>query len=132
MELTWVDGSGNIHVSPRNSTAGNALVAGLGVAGVVTELLLQLHPHSHTKLHTRFKQSDENILADVKAMLQVRPARTAPSGHVAADVCISNAVKQQCTIMGTFVNVTASPPPSKSCIMIRSTQCVLFTSLNRC
>lgn len=76
LEITWVDGKGDIHVSPRNSTAGRALVGGLGVAGIVTELLLQLQPSSHTKLKTRFKQSDISLLADVKAMLQVSLVQT--------------------------------------------------------
>lgn len=76
LELTWVDGKGEVHVSPRNSTAGKALVGGLGVAGVVTELLLQLHPPSNTELKTRYKVSDINLLADVKAMLKVGSAVT--------------------------------------------------------
>eukprot|EP00879_Flechtneria_rotunda_P021038 GHRR01022162.1.p1 GENE.GHRR01022162.1~~GHRR01022162.1.p1 ORF type:complete len:385 (+),score=112.10 GHRR01022162.1:332-1486(+) len=72
-EITWVDGGGAEHVSPRNSTAGQALVAGLGVAGIVTELLLQLQPQSHTQVDTRYKVWDGNLLADVKQMLKETP-----------------------------------------------------------
>jgi FAD/FMN-containing dehydrogenase len=71
LELTWVDGSGKVHTSSRDSDAGRALVSGLGVAGVVTELLLQLQPPSHTALSTRFKRSDANLLNDVHEMLKV-------------------------------------------------------------
>lgn len=86
LEITWVDGQGNIHVSPRNSTAGRALVGGLGLAGVVTELLFQLQGPSHTKLTTRFKQSDINLYQDVKAMLKVRGGPSLSSSAVVASV----------------------------------------------
>jgi hypothetical protein len=72
LELTWVDGQGKIHVSDRNSTAGKALVAGLGLGGIVTEMLLQVQPPSNTQLATRYKQSDEKLLEAVHEMLQVR------------------------------------------------------------
>jgi hypothetical protein len=71
LELTWVDGQGKIHVSDRNSTAGKALVAGLGLGGVVTEMLLQVQPPSNTQLATRFKQSDAQLLEAVQEMLKV-------------------------------------------------------------
>lgn len=71
LQLTWVDGSGNVRVSNRSSTAGRALIGGLGVAGVVTELALQLQPPSRTRISTRSKQSDGNLVADVRDMLKV-------------------------------------------------------------
>lgn len=71
-ELTWVDGLGNVHRDSRNSDAGRALVGGLGVAGIVTELLVQLEPPSLTAVDTRFKQHDGKLYDDVVSMLQVR------------------------------------------------------------
>ncbi|KAF6262091.1 hypothetical protein COO60DRAFT_690109 [Scenedesmus sp. NREL 46B-D3] len=73
LELTWVDGQGKVHVSDRGSTAGKALVAGLGIAGVVTEMLLQVQPPSNTQLSTRFKQSDAQLLQAVQEMLKESP-----------------------------------------------------------
>lgn len=70
-ELTWVDGLGNVRRDSRDSDAGRALVGGLGVAGLVTELLLQLEPPSLTAVDTRFKQHDGKLFEDVMDMLQV-------------------------------------------------------------
>jgi hypothetical protein len=72
VELTWVDGLGNIRRDSRDSEAGRALVGGLGVAGLVTELLLQLEPPSLTAVDTRFKQHDGKLYKDVMEMLKVR------------------------------------------------------------
>jgi hypothetical protein len=83
LELTWVDGQGKVHVSDRNSTAGKALVAGLGVGGIVTELLLQVQPPSNTQLVTRFKQIDAQLLEAVQEMLKVR-CSAAAAGFTAA------------------------------------------------
>lgn len=71
-EITWIDGLGNVHKDSRDSAAGKALVGGLGVAGLVTELLLQLQPPSHTTIGTRYKQHDTKLYNDVLDMLQVR------------------------------------------------------------
>lgn len=71
VELTWVDGLGNIHTDSRASEAGRALVGGLGVAGVVTELLLQLEPASKTVISTWFKKRDSGLYQDVQQMLKV-------------------------------------------------------------
>lgn len=73
-ELTWVDGLGNIHKDSRDSDAGRALVGGLGVAGLVTELLLQLEAPSVTAVETRFKKHDGKLYDDVMDMLKVRRA----------------------------------------------------------
>jgi hypothetical protein len=70
-ELTWVDGLGNVRHDSRDSDAGRALVGGLGVAGLVTELLLQLEPHSLTAVDTRFKKHDGKLFEDVVDMLKV-------------------------------------------------------------
>jgi hypothetical protein len=70
-ELTWVDGLGNVHRDSRDSDAGRALVGGLGVAGLVTELLLQLEVPSVTAVETRFKKHDGKLYDDVVEMLKV-------------------------------------------------------------
>ena len=70
-EITWVDGLGNVRTDSRTSEAGMALVSGLGVAGLVTELLLQLEPPSHTAVSTRYKQNDGHLYSDILDMLQV-------------------------------------------------------------
>lgn len=67
-----MDGLGNVHRNSRHSDAGRALVGGLGVAGMVTELLVQLEPPSLTAVDTRFKQHDGKLYEDVVSMLQVR------------------------------------------------------------
>lgn len=75
VELTWVDGHGNIRRDSRDSEAGRALVGGLGVAGLVTELLLQLELPSLTAVDTRFKQHDGKLYEDVVEMLKVHSGR---------------------------------------------------------
>lgn len=70
-ELTWVDGKGVVHTSARDSDAGRALVSGLGVAGIVTELLLQLGGPSHTAVDTRYKKNDASLAQDIQEMLKV-------------------------------------------------------------
>ncbi|KAF8062634.1 GULLO2 [Scenedesmus sp. PABB004] len=90
LEVTWVDGQGEVHVDARNSTAGRALVGGLGVAGMVTELLLQLTPPSHTQLSTRFKRPDADLVADDKLPLVGLPVWAAIQetsvGHAMANL----------------------------------------------
>lgn len=71
VELTWVDGLGNVRSDSRDSDAGRALVSGLGVAGLVTELLLQLSPPTKTAVDTRFKKHDGQLFEDVQDMLKV-------------------------------------------------------------
>jgi hypothetical protein len=78
-ELTWVDGLGNIHKDSRDSDAGRALVGGLGVAGLVTELLLQLEAPSVTAVETHFKKHDGKLFDDVMEMLKVRHSLVSPS-----------------------------------------------------
>lgn len=82
-ELTWVDGLGNVHRDSRHSEAGRAMVGGLGVAGMVTELLVQLEPPSLTAVDTRFKQHDGKLYEDVVSMLQVRQETVVCSFFVA-------------------------------------------------
>lgn len=73
-ELTWVDGQGEVHTSARDSDAGRALVSGLGVAGIITELVLQLQGPSRTAVDTRFKKSDQHLFQDVIDLLAVSDA----------------------------------------------------------
>jgi hypothetical protein len=41
-DITWVDGTGAVHVSKRHSDVGHGLCSGLGLMGVMTELTVQL------------------------------------------------------------------------------------------
>ena len=52
-QLTWVNGWGEIVVSDAGSPEVAALVGGLGLLGVVTEVTLQLQPLSFTVVETR-------------------------------------------------------------------------------
>jgi len=80
-EVTWVDGLGAVHTDQRDSDAGKALVGGLGVAGLVTELLLQLQPPSHTAVDTRFKKHDGKLYEDLLGMLQVGQGKWCTAGQ---------------------------------------------------
>jgi hypothetical protein len=73
LELTWVDGKGETHVTKRDSDEGRALVASVGNLGVVTELLLQLTPPTYTHLMTRYEATDENLVADFEKLLTLSP-----------------------------------------------------------
>ena len=50
LEVTWVDGTGAVHVSTRGDSDFSAFPGGLGVFGVMTELLLQLTPSANAEL----------------------------------------------------------------------------------
>jgi hypothetical protein len=71
LEVTWVDGSGNIHRSRNPSPEFYAISAGLGLTGIVTELKLQLTPPTNTKLITRYLSSDATMFDDIEKMLKV-------------------------------------------------------------
>jgi FAD/FMN-containing dehydrogenase len=60
-----------VRTSARHSEAGRALVGGLGVAGIITELTLQLQGPSRTAVDTRSKKSDANLYGDILDLLQV-------------------------------------------------------------
>jgi hypothetical protein len=73
-ELTWVDGLGNIHTSKNPSPEFNAISAGLGLTGIITEMTMQLTPPTNTKLITRYLANDTNLFEDIEKMLKARGA----------------------------------------------------------
>ena len=97
VEATWVDGTGTVHTSSllpgegevgsgRNSgsgsgtaadiadaNAGRALIGGLGLTGVVTELLLQLQPPTLTHALAALDVPDADLAADVRDLLRSTP-----------------------------------------------------------
>jgi FAD/FMN-containing dehydrogenase len=70
LEVTWVDGTGKVHVSKKGDPEFAALNGGLGVFGVMTELLLQLTPPSNTQLITVTK-NDTNMMQEINKLLKV-------------------------------------------------------------
>jgi hypothetical protein len=70
-EVTWVDGSGEVRRSANPSPEFKGLSAGLGLAGIVTEVTLQLTPPSDTKLVTRYLSNDTTLYDDIGKMLKV-------------------------------------------------------------
>lgn len=70
LEVTWVDGTGKVHVSKKGDPEFAAFNGGLGVFGVMTELLIQLTAPSNTQLITVTKK-DTNIMAEINNLLKV-------------------------------------------------------------
>ena len=71
IDITFVDSDGGVHTVTRGSLQGRAIVGGLGLLGVVTELTLQLTPETHTRLETQPLLPDTNFAADVLAHVKV-------------------------------------------------------------
>lgn len=73
-KVKWVNGKGDIIVSDSATEVGalevNALVGGLGLLGIVTEITLQLQPPSRTVVETRDNLDDTHIVSDLKRMLK--------------------------------------------------------------
>jgi FAD/FMN-containing dehydrogenase len=70
LEVTWVDGTGTVHVSKKDDPEFTAFPGSLGVFGVMTELLLQLTPSANAQL-TTVKQNDRDMEANIEALLKV-------------------------------------------------------------
>lgn len=70
LEVTWVDGTGKVHVSKQGDADFTAFNGGLGVFGVMTELLIQLTPTSNAELIT-VKQNDTNMMNNINGLLKV-------------------------------------------------------------
>lgn len=70
--VKWVNAKGEIVVSDleRSEKEVRALVGGLGLLGIATEFTLQLQANSRTILEVRKGLSDENIVADLKKMME--------------------------------------------------------------
>ncbi|KAG0610744.1 hypothetical protein M758_7G088100 [Ceratodon purpureus] len=69
-KVKWVNAKGEIIESEQGSKEMKALVGGLGLLGIVTELTLQLQPNSRTVVEVRKGLDDTNMVADVKKILQ--------------------------------------------------------------
>lgn len=70
LEITWVDGTGKVHVSKKGDPEFAAFNGGLGVFGIMTELLIQLTPPSNTQLITITK-NDTDLMTDINNLLKV-------------------------------------------------------------
>ncbi|WIA41068.1 hypothetical protein OEZ86_004702 [Tetradesmus obliquus] len=70
LEFTWVDASGGIHTSSRDSPEGHALAGGVGLVGIITEVKLQMTPPSNTQAVSINLLPDSNIAADVTKFLK--------------------------------------------------------------
>jgi len=75
LEATYVDAKGVAHtISPTSAPeTWKALNGGLGLIGVVTELLLQLTPPTNTKLKTYLNQPDSNLFDQIQVLLKESP-----------------------------------------------------------
>lgn len=73
-KVKWVNAKGEILLSDVKTERGakevNALVEGLGLLGIVTELTLQLQANSRTVVEVRKGLKDGNIAAELKGMLE--------------------------------------------------------------
>lgn len=77
LSMQWVDGTGKVHTSARDSPEGRAICGGLGVLGVITELTLQLQEPGKVYVKTNARVEDTQLADDVTKMLQVRLTRAA-------------------------------------------------------
>lgn len=65
-----VDGTGKVHTSKKGDPEFAAFNGGLGVFGVITELLIQLTPPTNTQLIT-VQHKDAQMMADINNLLKV-------------------------------------------------------------
>lgn len=73
LNFTWVNSQGEVITSQRDSPEGRAVVGGLGLVGIVTEMSLQLAPASHTRFDTVWKRPDTNIAQEILDLLKETP-----------------------------------------------------------
>lgn len=69
-EIVWVDAKGEKHVATKESQEWEGMYAGLGLVGVMTELVVQLRPLSHTKFETEFRKKDDNMVEEIDQLLK--------------------------------------------------------------
>jgi FAD/FMN-containing dehydrogenase len=74
LAVTWVDGRGRVRVSRPKDPEFKAFNGGVGVFGVVTELLLQMTPPTNTQLITVVKE-DKNMMEEINRLLKVKNER---------------------------------------------------------
>jgi hypothetical protein len=86
LEVTWVDGAGRVRVSKRGDPEFGAFNGGLGVFGIMTELLIQLTPPSNTQLISVVRK-DANMMADINSLLKVRVMWVSVEGRGRAGCC---------------------------------------------
>eukprot|EP00878_Enallax_costatus_P039822 GHUV01045739.1.p1 GENE.GHUV01045739.1~~GHUV01045739.1.p1 ORF type:complete len:480 (+),score=92.29 GHUV01045739.1:93-1532(+) len=72
IEITWVDGTGKVHVSKPQDPEFKGMVGGIGVYGIMTEFLMQMTPPSYTTLIT-VRKSDKNMMQEINSLLQITP-----------------------------------------------------------
>jgi FAD/FMN-containing dehydrogenase len=81
LDLTWVNAKGEEHTSSRYSDEGRALVGGVGLLGIITEVTLQLEPATFIRVDTpKFHATDRNLYVDIQAMLKVGGGRVQGRG----------------------------------------------------
>lgn len=68
--LKWVNGKGEVAVSGRHSAEGAALLGGLGLLGVITEITFQLGPSSLTVVEVRDDLDDANMVAELERIMK--------------------------------------------------------------
>lgn len=67
-----MDANGEIHKATKDTPeTWRALNGGLGLIGVITELVLQLTPPTNTQLKTLINQPDDNMYELIEQLLQV-------------------------------------------------------------
>lgn len=67
-KLKWVNAKGEVHTSDGEEM--NALLGGLGLLGIITEITFQLEGKSLTIIEAREDLSDDNIAADLIRMVK--------------------------------------------------------------
>eukprot|EP00775_Hariotina_reticulata_P005676 gene5676-5914_t len=72
LEITWVDGKGEVHVSKPADPEFRGMVGSVGTYGVITEFLIQMTPPSATTLIT-VRKNDTNMLKDIEELLKISP-----------------------------------------------------------
>lgn len=68
-KLKWVNANGEVILSEVLSDEVRALVGGLGLLGIVTEITLQLQPNSQTIVEVRKGLNDTTMVTDLKKLL---------------------------------------------------------------
>ena len=70
LEVVWIDGTGKVHKSKKGDPEFAAFNGGLGVFGVMTELLIQMTPPTNTQLIT-VTNKDDKLMEDINKLLKV-------------------------------------------------------------
>lgn len=83
LEITWVDGTGKVHVSKPDDPEFRGMNGGLGVYGVMTEFLMQMTPPRGAELIT-VRKSDKDMFKTINELLKVRDSTSrisSPAQH---------------------------------------------------